>query len=68
MMTFEQAIARLEQITQLMQTPLPLDEALILYREGGELVQFCQQKLNDVAQTLQVLDQEQLKELHLDND
>lgn len=66
-MTFEQAIARLESITQSMQNQqLPLEESLVLYREGCELVQFCQSKLADVEQQLQVLDNQQLKELNLD--
>lgn len=66
-LTFEQALARLENITQSMQNQqLPLEETLALYREGSELVQFCQTKLADVAQQLQVLDHDTLKELSLD--
>lgn len=65
--TFEEALARLESITQSMQNShLPLEEALAAYQEGTELVRFCQEKLEQVEQKLQVLDTEGLKELVLD--
>ncbi len=64
---FEEALARLESITQAMQgNELPLEEALHAYREGNELVRFCQTKLAEVAQQLQVLDNDTLRELPLD--
>lgn len=67
--SFEEAVARLEAITQAMQgNELSLEDALAAYKEGNELVQFCQQKLADVEQQLQVLDGEQLKELRLNDD
>ncbi len=66
-MNFEQALARLETITQTMQQNQPLDQALAMYREGNELVQFCQTKLAEMEQQLHVLDQNQLKELELND-
>ena len=43
--SFEDAIARLEAITQSMQNNAqPLEEALENYAEGVELVRYCQQK------------------------
>ena len=67
--SFEEAVARLEAITQAMQgNELSLEDALAAYKEGNELVLFCQQKLADVEQQLQVLDGEQLKELRLNDD
>ncbi|AUZ06155.1 MULTISPECIES: exodeoxyribonuclease VII small subunit [Vitreoscilla] len=67
--SFEEAVARLEAITQAMQgNELSLEDALAAYKEGNELVQFCQQKLADVEQQLQVLDGDELKELHLNDD
>ena len=45
---------------------LPLEEALAAYQEGSELVRFCQNKLAQVEQKLQVLDADGLKELDLD--
>ena len=63
---FEEAVARLEAITQAMQgNELSLEDALAAYKEGNELVHFCQLKLADVEQQLQVLDGEGLKELTL---
>ena len=65
--TFEDALARLEAITEAMQgSSLPLEEALAAYQEGSELVRFCQNKLAQVEQKLQVLDADGLKELDLD--
>lgn len=67
--SFEEAVARLEAITQAMQgNELSLEDALAAYKEGNELVHFCQQKLADVEQQLQVLDGDELKELTLNDD
>lgn len=66
-LSFEAAMARLEALTQAMQSnELPLEEALKAYQEGGELIKLCQQKLADVAQKLSVLDGETLSDLDLD--
>lgn len=65
--SFEEALKRLESLTQAMQSSeMPLEEALAAYQEGKELVQYCQQKLAEVEQKLQVLDAGELKELSLD--
>ncbi|MDO5058702.1 MAG: exodeoxyribonuclease VII small subunit [Neisseria sp.] len=65
--SFEEALARLETLTQAMQSSeMPLEEALAAYQEGNELVQYCQTKLAEVEQKLQVLDAGGLKELNLD--
>ena len=67
--TFEEAIKRLETQTQSMQnSEMPLEEALAAYQEGNELVKYCQTKLAEVEQKLQVLDADGLKELTLDAD
>ncbi|MGB4882325.1 MAG: exodeoxyribonuclease VII small subunit [Neisseria sp.] len=65
--SFEEALSRLEVLTQAMQSSeMPLEEALAAYQEGNELVAYCQTKLAEVEQKLQVLDADQLKELKLD--
>ncbi len=65
--SFEDALKRLESLTQAMQSSdMPLEEALAAYQEGNELVAYCQQKLAEVEQKLQVLDAGELKELNLD--
>ena len=65
--TFEDAMARLEALTQLMQNPdTPLEEAFNHYEEGRQLLTFCRNKLTEVEQKLQIVDNEQLTELNLD--
>lgn len=67
--SFEEALSRLETLTQAMQnSEMPLEEALSAYQEGNELVKYCQTKLAEVEQKLQVLDADGLKELTLDAD
>ncbi|MDO5686980.1 MAG: exodeoxyribonuclease VII small subunit [Neisseria sp.] len=64
---FEEAISRLEALTQIMQNPdTPLEDALKNYEEGRALVAFCREKLAQVEQKLQILDNEHLTELNLD--
>lgn len=65
--SFEEALKRLETLTQAMQSSeMPLEEALAAYQEGNELVKYCQTKLAEVEQKLQVLDAGGLKELNLE--
>lgn len=65
--SFEDALKRLETLTQSMQSSeMPLEDALAAYQEGNELVKYCQAKLAEVEQKLQVLDSEELKELNLE--
>lgn len=65
--SFEEALKRLEAITQAMQSSeMPLEEALAAYQEGNGLVKYCQAKLAEVEQKLQVLDAGEMKELSLD--
>ena len=65
--SYEEAIQQLEKITESMQNnDLPLEESLAACEYGQELVQYCQQKLAEVEQKLQVLDNGELKELKLE--
>ena len=65
--SYEEAIQQLEKITESMQNnDLPLEKSLAAYEYGQELVQYCQQKLAEVEQKLQVLDNGELKELKLE--
>ncbi|MBW3897895.1 exodeoxyribonuclease VII small subunit [Neisseria meningitidis] len=66
--SFEEALSRLESLTQTMQGEMPLEDALAAYQEGNELVRYCQTKLAQVEQKLQVLDADGLKELNLESD
>ena len=66
--SFEDALKRLETLTQAMQSSeMPLEDALAAYQEGNELVKYCQQKLAEMEQKLQVLDAGELKDLNLEH-
>ena len=65
--SFEEALKRLETLTQAMQSSdMPLEDTLAAYQQGNELVQYCKEKVGEVEQKLQVLDAGELKELNLD--
>ena len=64
--TFEEAVSRLEAINQA--SDMPLEDALAAYQEGSELVRFCQARLAEVEQKLQVLDSGVERELVLEQD
>ena len=55
--TFEENIARLEQIVRIMEKgEVPLDESLNLFREGTSLVQSCAKLLDDAeAEVMKVV-------------
>lgn len=56
-LSFEAALAELEQIVQSMENGrLPLDESLVVYRRGNELLKHCQQQLAAAEQQIQILD------------
>ena len=65
--TFESAINQLETIIQHIENnQIDLESALNQYKQGMELVKFCQDKLRDVEQKIKILDQEtnQLKDFN----
>lgn len=50
-MTFENALARLEQVVRELEGgKVPLDKMLALFEEGKSLVAFCEKALNDAEQ------------------
>ena len=54
--SFEQGVARLEQIIgSLEQKDIPLEKALALFREGVELVQECNRMLDQAETQMQIL-------------
>lgn len=64
--SFESALAQLEDIIQAMEGgDLPLDTTLTSYKQGIELIKFCQGKLADAEQQLRVLENDELKPLDL---
>jgi exodeoxyribonuclease VII small subunit len=55
-LSFEQAIARLEQIVAEMESAdLPLEQVLGKYEEGTRLVRLCGQKLNEAEKKIELL-------------
>lgn len=61
-MKFEAALAELEQIVQNMEGGrLPLEESMLAYRRGSELLRHCQQQLSDAEHRIQVLEEGTLR-------
>jgi len=55
--TFESALAELESIVATMEAgQLPLEQSLASYKRGTELLQFCQQALQDAQQQVKILE------------
>ena len=55
-MKFEEAMERLEKITEeLEEGNLSLDEALAKFEEGMKLISFCEKRLDEVEKKIQVL-------------
>ncbi|MBA7608009.1 Exodeoxyribonuclease 7 small subunit [subsurface metagenome] len=55
-MKFEEAMERLEKITEeLEQGNLSLDGALAKFEEGMKLISFCEKRLDEVKKKIQVL-------------
>lgn len=62
-MTFEQAINRLAEIVQQMESgKAPLDDTLKLYEEGVKLAAFCDEKLKNAEQTVQTVTAQEVQD------
>ena len=56
--TFEQALARLEEIVKGLENgSLPLDKSIELFEEGNALVKLCTQKLDAAEQKVRILNE-----------
>lgn len=54
--TFEQALARLEEIVRALESgTAPLDTSLSMFEEGVKLVRFCNDKLDNAEQRIKIL-------------
>lgn len=63
-MTFESALARLDEIVRAMENgQAMLDESLSLYEEGIQLIQFCSKALDDAEQKVKILQKDDAGEL-----
>lgn len=60
---FESALKRLEEIAAKMEEgKLPLDESVKLYEEGVKLSKYCNWKLSDIDQKVEIVNQMELTE------
>ena len=54
--TFEQALARLEEIVRSLENgSAPLDDSLAMFEEGISLVRFCSDKLENAENKIKIL-------------
>lgn len=55
-MSYDEAVARLETIVQLLENEnTPIEKSLDLFKEGIEITNFCQKKLADIEKEISVL-------------
>lgn len=55
-MTFETAIARLEEIVRMLESGnAPLDKSLAMFEEGVSLVKLCNSRLDTAEQKVKIL-------------
>lgn len=67
--TFESALAELEGIVASMEAgQLPLEQSIAAYRRGAELLQFCQNALQQASQQVRMLEGGVLKDITLDGE
>jgi len=63
---YESAMTELEQIVADMEAgELSLEDSLVAYKRGAELLTFCRGRLEDAQQQVRVLEEGVLKELPL---
>jgi len=56
-LTFEAALAELEQVVADMEGgKLPLEESLVAYQRGAELLRQCRSRLDDAQQQVRILE------------
>jgi exodeoxyribonuclease VII small subunit len=61
--SFEAALAELEQVVADMESgKLTLEDSLLAYKRGAELLSFCRSRLDDAQQQVRVLEEGALKD------
>ncbi|MDR2113458.1 MAG: exodeoxyribonuclease VII small subunit [Candidatus Accumulibacter sp.] len=66
---FETALAEIEQIVQDMESGgLPLEESILAYRRGSELLRHCQRQLGEAERQILLFEKEQLREADVDGE
>jgi exodeoxyribonuclease VII small subunit len=60
--SYEEAVGELDRLIQAMESgQLPLDQMLVSYQRGAELLNFCRDRLTAVEEQVKVLEDGQLK-------
>ena len=60
--SYEEALAELERLVQRMEDgQMPLDQLLVSYKRGAELLELCRSRLTAVEEQVKVLEDGQLK-------
>ena len=58
-LTFEQAMSRLEDISETLSAgDISIDESLELYAEGTKLIKMCSEKIKNVSLKIEEIDSE----------
>lgn len=66
-LSFEKALARLEEILETMTLPdTPLEDAVRLFEESDKLIQFCNERLEKAGKRVETLMKSRTGELLLD--
>ena len=66
-LSFEAALAELEQVIAALEAgKLPLEDALLAYQRGADMLQQCRGKLEAAQQQVQILEQGTLKNFTAD--
>ncbi len=66
--SFEEAMKRLEEIADILENGAQsLDETIVLFEESNALVKFCQEKLDQAENKLQILTREN-NSFHLESE
>jgi exodeoxyribonuclease VII small subunit len=67
--SFEAALAELEQVVADMESgKLTLEDSLLAYKRGAELLSFCRSRLDDAQQQVRVLEEGALKDFTASGD
>ena len=57
-LTLEQALDNVDTTLEKLAEDIPLEQSFALYKEGMELLKYCDEKLKKVEQQVMVLDEE----------
>ena len=68
-MNFEESLTRLEEIAQALEKgDIPLDESLKIFEEGVKLSRFCEKKLTEAEQKLEILKSTDIENIQIEDE